>query len=103
MSQIITIKIPSDLTFADLKLARDPDGMVSFDMGVIEKIEMASGLPAGYFMGRPEGELAGLLNHWYQAHLADGGAPDPAQEDLITEVKLEDQHGGGLSHQPGSA
>jgi len=103
MTKLTPICIPADLTFADLKLARDADGSVSFDTAVIERIEAASGLPAGFFMGQDEGAIADLITHWYRVHLAGGGAPDPVQEDLIGEVRAEDERGGGLSHAPGRA
>lgn len=98
-----TIAIPPGLSFADLKMARDADGMVSFDMSVIARIEAFSGLPEGHFLGRPEDELADLINQWYRAHLAAGGAPDLVQEDLIGEVRAEDAAGQHASHAPGRA
>lgn len=98
-----TISIPTGLTFADLKLARSADGMVSFDTSVIARIEAFSGLPEGHFLGRPEDELSDLITQWYRAHLAAGGAPDPVQEDLIGEVRAEDAAGQHASHAPGRA
>lgn len=100
----VAIGIPEGLKFSDLKLARDPaTGDVSFDVAVIERICEANGLPADYFMVRPEEALSGLLTSWYRAHISSGGAPDPVQEDLIAEALAEDERGGGLSHQPGRA
>lgn len=99
----LAIKIPADLRFSDLRLARDADGAVSFDTTAIERIEAASGLPTGFFMGQPEDAVAGLISQWYARHRAAGGAPDPVQEDLIAEAKLEDEHGGGISYPPGTA
>lgn len=97
------IRVPTDLPFSSLKLARDPDGGVSFDTAVINRVEAASGLPAGHFMGLPEDALADLIVQWYRAHLAAGGQPDPVADDLIAEARIEDQRGGGLSHAPGTA
>ncbi len=75
-----TIKIPADLDFSDLHLARDPDtGDVSFDTATIERIERESGLPTGFFMGQPEGVLGGL----------------------IAEIHAEDAAGQHCSHKPG--
>ncbi len=102
MPKPIQIVIPA-ISFADLKLARDADGHVSFDMGVVAQIERASGLPEGYFMGQPEDLLAGVIARWYASHRAAGGEPDPVYEDLADEVRLEDSHGAGLSHPPGRA
>ena len=43
------IAIPQGMTFADLRLARDPaTDDVSFATDVIERVEAASGLPAGF-------------------------------------------------------
>lgn len=103
VTKLITVAIPPGLAFADLKLARDADGMVSFDTAVIARIEVASGLPVGHFMARPEDELSDLITQWYRAHLAAGGAPDQVQEDLISEVRAEDAAGQHHSHAPGRA
>ena len=97
------INIPADLAIADLKLAREADGSVSFDMGVIARIEAASGLPQGHFMSQPTNALASLLTAWYRSHLRSGGAPDPVWSDLISEVQAEDAAGQRVSHAPGRA
>lgn len=98
-----TIVIPSGLDFGSLRLARDSDGAVSFDTAVIERIALASGLPADYFMARDEDAVAELIVRWYGSHRAAGGAADAAAEDLIAETHIEDERGGGVSHQPGRA
>ena len=98
------ISIPLGMTFADLRLARDPQtGDVSFDTSVIEHIEQESGLPAGFFMGRHEDALAALITTWYSAHRAAGGDADPVADDLIAEVRAEDAAGQHYSHAPGRA
>lgn len=99
----ITICIPADLDFAALKLARDPDGSISFDTSVIECIALASGLDAEFFMTQPEDAVSAVITQWYRSHILAGGAPDPVQEDLIAEARIEDERGGGISHQPGRA
>lgn len=98
-----TIAIPAGLAIADLKLAREADGSISLDMSVIERIEEASGLPAGHIVAQPEDALGELLARWYRAHLDAGGAPDPVWTDLIGEVEAEDERGQHVSHQPGRA
>ena len=40
---------------------------------------------------------------WVRANRDSGGAPDPVADDLIAEASIEDQRGGGFSHQPGQA
>ena len=97
------INIPSELTISDLKLAREADGSVSFDVGVIARIEAASALPEGHFMRQPEDAIAALLTAWYRSHLRSGGAPDPVWSDLIGEVEAENAAGQAVSHAPGRA
>lgn len=99
---ITTIRIPDGLTFADLKLRREPDGSVSFDRAVIARVCEASGIDAARFCA-DEDALSSLLVAWYRAHRAQGVAPDPVEEDLIAEVRAEDAHGGGISYPPGRA
>lgn len=66
-------------------------------------VKRASGLPADYFMARPEDAVAELIVNWYAKHRAAGGAPDHVADDLIAETRAEDERGGGLSHQAGRA
>lgn len=101
--QLAKIAIPDDIDFSDLKLARDPDGAVSFEWAVIERICEASGLPIEVLRDGPEDNVAGLITHWYMAHRANGGAADPVADDLIAEVLIEDAAGQPFSHQPGRA
>lgn len=103
MSKPVPICIPAELDFSDLHLARDPAGSVSFDTAVISRIEQASGLQAGFFMGQAEDAVAELIVSWYSQHLAAGGAHDPVADDLIAEVRAEDAAGQPYSHAPGSA
>lgn len=103
MTKMFAVSIPPGVTFADLKLARDADGTVSFDWVPIERICAASGIDVAVLRDQDEDNLASLLTVWYRHHLAMGGAPDPVYTDLIGEVEAEDQHGGGLSHKPGRA
>lgn len=101
--QLARIAIPADLEFSALQLGRNADGDVSFDVGVIERICEASGVDPRLFIEAPEGNVAALIVHWYAAHRANGGAPDPVAEDLIGETRVEDARGGGISHAPGRA
>jgi hypothetical protein len=97
------VQIPDDLDFSDLRLARDSDGMVSFDWSPIEKICAISGVDVAIFREAPEDNLAALIDAWYREHLSRGGEQDPVQEDLIAEATAENQFGAGLSHRPGRA
>lgn len=99
----LTIQIPDDIDFADLKLARDSDGAVSFAWEPIEAICSASGIDLAIFRDQHEDNVAGLITAWYAEHRKRGGAPDATADDLIIEVIAEDALGDGLSHQPGRA
>ena len=101
--QLTRIIIPEGVTFADLKLARDPDGALSFDWAPIEAICRASGLPVELYSEGPEDNVAGLLIGWYCAHLERGGAADPVAEDLLAEMRAEDAAGQSYSRAPGRA
>lgn len=97
-----TIAIPNDLDFAALKLARKPDGAISFDWSPIEALCAANGIDIAHFRDGPEDNVSGLIVAWYAAHRQQGGAPDPVAEDLIAETIAEDA-AGSLSHPPGRA
>jgi hypothetical protein len=97
------ITIPDSVDFADLKLARDPDGHVSFDWRPIEAICLASDLNVAVFRDAHEDNVAALLVAWYGEHIANGGARDAVQDDLIAETIYEDLHGDRTSHAPGRA
>jgi hypothetical protein len=101
--QLTRLAIPDDLTFSDLRLARDADGAVSFDWSVIERICRANNLPVELLREGPEDNVAGLLIGWYSAHRNAGGAPDPVAEDLFAEVQAEDAAGQAFSYEPGRA
>lgn len=99
----IQIQIPEGLIFSALRLARNSNGMVSFDWAPIERICDLSGVDVAIFRDAPEDNLAALIDAWYREHLSRGGEKDPVQEDLIAEAIAENQLGGGLSHSPGRA
>lgn len=101
---MIGIKIPAGMAFADLDLRRDSStGDVTFEWGVIERICAESGIDVAVFRDNPEDNIAGLMAAWYAQARAAGEPIDIVQEELIAEVRMEDQHGGGLSHKPGRA
>lgn len=96
------ITIPDHISFADLKLSREPNGMVSFDWAPIEAICRASGVDIAILKDGPDDNVSALIVNWYQAHRAAGGKSDPVQDDLITEITLEDA-AGSASFPPGRA
>jgi hypothetical protein len=103
MKKHTSISIPDTIEFSDLKLARDKDGMVSFDVETINKICNASGIDVAIFTQESEDNVSALIVAWYKSHITNGDHPDIVAEDLISEVRLEDSLGGGVSHQPGNA
>lgn len=86
----LVIQIPEGLPFGALRLARDPDGGVSFDTAVVVQVCEASGIDPHLLADRPEDLLAQLIVEWYRAHVAAGGAPDPVAEQIGREVQIED-------------
>lgn len=101
--QLANISIPDTVSFSDLKLARDPDGMVSFDWSPVEAICQASNVPVEILRDGPEDNVSGLIVAWYQHHLAAGGTRDSVADDLIGEAIIEQQSGQNFSYQPGKA
>lgn len=101
--QLARVAIPDDVEFADLKLARDADGAVSFDWTPIEHICAASGMPIELLRDGPEDNVGGLIMAWYRAHRDSGGPLDSVAEDLIAEAAAEDAAGQPYSHAPGRA
>lgn len=101
--QRTTVKIPDDIDFADLKLARDADGAVSFDWSPIELICEASGIDVQMLRDGPEDNISALIVTWYMAHRQAGGEPDFVQEDLIAETLAEESAGQKTSFPPGRA
>ncbi|WP_043458855.1 hypothetical protein, partial [Azohydromonas australica] len=100
----LRVTIPDGIEFADLRLSRDVgDGQVRFKMAPIEAICEASDLDLGEILQGPQPLVGLLIAAWYAAHLERGGAPDPVQEDLMEETRLEEEHGGGFSYPPGHA
>ena len=103
MQHIVRYTIPADVDFADLKLARDGDGAVSFDWAPIERICDASGVDVELLRNSSEDNVSTLIVQWYQAHLANGGARDAVQDDLIAETIAEERVGQTVSLPPGRA
>lgn len=101
--QLPHIAIPDDLAFTDLQLTLNADGIVSFDMDVIEQICEANSLPKDYFWQLHLDKLPLLICEWYELHRQNDGEPDPVAEDLYTEAIALAKAGQPVSHQPGRA
>lgn len=90
MSHPITVRIPDNINFSDLKLARDHAGHVSLDWSPIDAICTASGINPTVFRDMPEDNVAGLIIRWYAIHLQHGGQRDGVADQLLAEAALED-------------
>jgi hypothetical protein len=100
----LRVTIPDGVEFADLCLWRDADdGLLHFKTAPIEAICEASALDFDDLVQGPQPLVGLLIAAWYEAHIARGGAPDPVQEDLMEEARLEMEHGGGFTYPPGHA
>lgn len=97
----LTVRIPDGVTFEDLELELEADGALTFNVDVIERIRLASGLPVEVL--EDEDTVANLIIGWYAAHLELGGEPNEAAEELIAEVEAEDAAGQPFSLPPGRA
>lgn len=93
--------VPAGLEFAAARLARDADGMLSFDTQILARVFCANGISTESLSD--EDTVCEVLMQWYLTHMDAGGAPDPVMEDLYAEVAAEDALGDGLSHPPGRA
>jgi hypothetical protein len=71
-------------------------------MAPIAAICEASDLDLGEVVEGPQPLVVLLIAAWYRGHVSEGGAPDPVQEDLLEETRLEMEHG-GFSYAPGHA
>lgn len=92
--ELLQITIPENIDFADLKLGRDPiTGAVSFDWLPIELICQESGIDSAMFTDTHEDNVAGLLVTWYVQHRRNGGEPDAIAEELLEEIRIEDELG----------
>jgi hypothetical protein len=100
----LRVTIPDGVEFADLRLTRDvDDGRVRFSMAPIAAICEASDLDPEELVDGSQPLVVLVIAAWYRAHISEGGAPDPVQEDLLEETRLEMEHGGGFSYPPGHA
>jgi hypothetical protein len=100
----LRVTIPEGVEFADLRLTLDSDnGRVRFRMEPIAAICKASDLDLAELVDGPVPLVVPLIAAWYRVHVSEGGAPDPVQEDLLEETRLESELGGGFSYAPGHA
>lgn len=82
---MLPFTVPASVSFADLRLALEPNGQISYNPMVITSIAQASGLPGLFFM-QSDAMATEVIFRWYSAHRLAGGAPDPVAEQLIAEA-----------------
>lgn len=99
----VRFSIPNSVSFESLRLKRDKNGDISFDIGVLERILDANNIPRDYFFSQGEDAVVDFIWHWYRAHCQQGGKNDPVMDDLFAEVKIEAQAGQHFSLKPGRA
>ena len=81
----VKIRIPTDIQFSTLRLARDPEtGDIEFDADVVRDICADNDIPFS------EDIVTSLLSAWYQHHRAHGGEIDLVMEQIIAEIEAED-------------
>lgn len=79
--------IPEGVDYSALRLAREPDGSITFDTAVLARVAESSGIDPENL---DEDGISALLKAWYVHHRQRGGATDPVQEELLEEIKHED-------------
>lgn len=99
----VRFAIPDSISFEALRLKRENNGDISFDIGVLERIMDANNIPHDSFFSQGEDAVMGFILHWYRAHCQHGGKNDPVMDDIFAEVKIEDQAGQHFSLKPGRA
>jgi hypothetical protein len=70
-------------------------------MAPIAAICKASDLDLAELVDGAQPLVVPLIAAWYRTHIDEGGAPDPVQEDLLEENRLEMERGGGFTYPAG--
>lgn len=87
----LVVVIPQGLSFNDLKLHALPgeEGMIGMDTDVIMAVLLTSRIcPNCFFKDQPMRSM--LFTLWYDAHLAQGGQPDPVMEEIKAAAEAKD-------------
>ena len=78
----LTLKLPDDHVFEDLRLRRCDDAAIDLDMDLVQKICQLNGFDFQKVLANPGPVVSSILTVWYKSHLAEGGSPDPLMEEL---------------------
>ena len=79
---LLTLKLPEDYSFADLKLRRCEADDIDLDMDLVKLICQLNGLDFEKVCQNPGPVVTSILTIWYKSHLAEGGEPDALMEEL---------------------
>ena len=79
---LLTLKLPEDYAFADLKLRRCEADAIDLDMDLVKLICQLNGLDFAKVCQNPGPVVTSILTIWYKSHLAEGGEPDVLMEEL---------------------
>lgn len=99
----VSIRVPEDTNFADLKLVRDANGEVSFEWLPIKKICDASNIPFEVFKDGPINNALSLIMGWYDIHIQAGGERNAALDDIWAEARIYFQRGQSIIPDSGNA
>ena len=78
----LTLKLPDDHVFEDLRLRRCDDAAIDLDMDLVQKICQLNDFDFQKVLANPGPVVSTILTVWYKSHLAEGGSPDPLMEEL---------------------
>ena len=93
----------TDVSFTDLELKRQPDGMMSIVWAPVRRLCAASGVDYLRVRNSDESVLIALVVGWYKVHRENGGSVNEVAEELLGEVRVEESLDGGFIFPPGHA
>ena len=79
---LLTLKLPEDYSFSDLKIRRCVDDAIDLDMDLVKLVCHLNGLDFDKVCQNPGPVVTTILTVWYKSHLAEGGEPDVFMEEL---------------------
>jgi hypothetical protein len=96
------LQIPPDLPFASLNLRLDPEsGALLFDAEPLLALVKANNIADEVLSD--EDVATEIIGAWYGLALKSGEPQDLVIEEIFSEIRFENELGGGFSHKPGRA
>lgn len=83
------IAVPADVSFDTLKLQLLRGTIVRFNLNVLSRVWIASGLTAELLQTADTAEICCFIARWYAEHVRSGGASDPVHDELIRQLLSE--------------